>query len=109
MNGKIANLREEEGFSRLSADYQAVLLQLNIADDYFKEEERAKRLEEENSGLEKQIYSLKHELIRTQMELDNTKAQISGDTTKLERERETSDLVKPETERKKYKKKGEVD
>ena len=73
------------------------------------EEERAKRLEEENSGLEKQIYSLKHELIRTQMELDNTKAQISGDTTKLERERETSDLVKPETERKKYKKKGEVD
>ena len=109
LNGKIANLREEDGFSRLSADYQAVLLQLNIADDYFKEEERAKRLEEENSGLEKQIYSLKHELIRTQMELDNTKAQISGDTTKLERERETSDLVKPETERKKYKKKGEVD
>ena len=42
-------------------------------------------------------------------ELDNTKAQITGDTTKLEREREPSDLVKPETERKKYKKKGEVD
>ena len=45
LNGKIANLREEEGFSRLSADYQAVLLQINIADYYFKEEERAKRLE----------------------------------------------------------------
>ena len=30
LNGKIGKLREEEGFSRLSSDYQAVLLQLNI-------------------------------------------------------------------------------
>ena len=109
INNKINEFNEMEEFRRFTVDMKATLIQLNIADDYFKEEERAKRLEEENSGLEKQIYSLKHELIRTQMELDNTKAQISGDTTKLERERETSDLVKPETERKKYKKKGEVD
>ena len=61
LNGKIGKLREAEGFSRLSADYQAVLLQLNIADDYFKEEERANRLENEKSELEKEIYSLKQE------------------------------------------------
>lgn len=70
LNGKIGKLREEEGFSRLSADYQAVLLQLNIADDYFKEEERANRLENEKSDLEKEIYSLKHELITLQMKME---------------------------------------
>ena len=70
LNGKIGKLREAEGFSRLSADYQAVLLQLNIADDYFKEEERANRLENEKSELEKEIYSLKHELVTTQMKME---------------------------------------
>ncbi|MCI8658667.1 MAG: cell division protein ZapA [Lachnospiraceae bacterium] len=73
LNGKIGKLREEEGFSRLSSDYQAVLLQLNIADDYFKEEERANRLENEKSELEKEIYSLKHELITTQMKMEKIK------------------------------------
>lgn len=93
LNGKIGKLRDEEGFSRLSADYQAVLLQLNIADDYFKEEERARKLEEENSGLEKQIYSLKHELIRTQMELDNARANQGSNTKKPE------DVKKPDKEK----------
>lgn len=70
LNGKIGKLREEEGFSRLSSDYQAVLLQLNIADDYFKEQERANRLDNEKSELEKEIYSLKHQLITTQMKME---------------------------------------
>lgn len=73
LNGKIGKLREEEGFSRLSSDYQAVLLQMNIADDYFKEEERANRLDNEKSELEKEIYSLKHQLITIQMKMEKMK------------------------------------
>lgn len=79
LNGKIGKLREEEGFSRLSADYQAVLLQMNIADDYFKEEERANQLEYAKSELEKEIYSLKHELITTQMKMERMKAEEEKD------------------------------
>ncbi len=115
LNGKIGKLRDEEGFSRLSADYQSVLLQLNIADDYFKEEERARKLEEENSALEKQIYSLKHELIRTQMELDSVqngtgnirpgqeeeqKKQDKGSRDKNDKDKNDPDPARQGTERK---------
>lgn len=85
LNGKIGKLRDKEGFSRLSSDYQAVLLQLNIADDYFKEEERANRLENEKSELEKEIYSLKHELITTQLKmekLEKEQTDLSGQQEK---------------------------
>ena len=68
LNEKIWKLRKDDGFSRLSADYQSVLVQLNIADDFYKEQERANTLAEQNSVLEKDIYSLKHELITTQMQ-----------------------------------------
>ena len=103
LNGKIGKLREGEGFSRLSTDYQAVLLQLNIADDYFKEEERAKKLEEKNSDLEKQIYSLKHDLVRMQMELEAARNQSGGgqeEQKKADKEKNASETGKSGTERK---------
>ncbi len=94
LNGKIGKLREAEGFSRLSSDYQAVLLQLNIADDYFKEEERANRLENDKSELEKEIYSLKHELITTQMKMEKL---IKEQIPRPEKQEEPSE--KPKRER----------
>ena len=103
LNGKIGKLREGEGFSRLSTDYQAVLLQLNIADDYFKEEERAKKLEEKNSDLEKQIYSLKHDLVRMQMELEAARNESGGgqeEQKKADKEKNASETGKSGTERK---------
>jgi Uncharacterized protein conserved in bacteria len=113
LNGKIGKLRDEEGFSRLSSDYQAVLLQLNIADDYFKEEERANRLENEKSELEKEIYSLKHELITTQLKmeklekepLEKERPELSGQPEKIaekqsrpKRERTTASQKRADTE-----------
>ncbi len=113
LNGKIGKLRDEEGFSRLSSDYQAVLLQLNIADDYFKEEERANRLENEKSELEKEIYSLKHELITTQLKMEKLEKEpsekeqpeLSGQPEKIaekqsrpKRERTTASQKRADTE-----------
>ena len=71
INEKTGKIKKQEGFSRLSADFQAVMIELNIADDYFKEQERADRLAEQKAALEKEAYSLKHELITTQMKLEN--------------------------------------
>lgn len=73
LNEKGGKLKKQEGFSRLSADFQAVMIELNIADDYFKEQERADRLAEQKAALEKEAYSLKHELITTQMKLEKLK------------------------------------
>lgn len=77
INEKTGKVKKQEGFSRLSADFQAVMIALNIADDYFKEQERADRLAEQKAALEKEAYSLKHELITTQMKLDNAQKELT--------------------------------
>lgn len=71
ISDKTIRLKKQEGFLKQSADYQSVMVALNIADDYFKEQERADALAEQKAALEKEVYSLKHELITTQMQLDH--------------------------------------
>ena len=71
VNNKINEYGKIEGFLRQPLDTQNVLLQLNMADDYFKAKRQVELLEEELKGKEKEVYDLKHELISTQMKLEN--------------------------------------
>ena len=61
---------------RLTLDMQNVLLQLNIADDYFKAKKQINILEEEIQTKEKELYNLKHELIASQIKLENTEKNV---------------------------------
>ena len=45
VNDKNMQMRKLPGFSKQSADYQTVMIQLNIADDYFKALEWAEGME----------------------------------------------------------------
>lgn len=80
---KSARLKRQERFLKQSADYQSVMLALNIADDYFKEQERADGLAQQKSLLEKEAYSLKHELITTQMKLENALKELEAEKQKV--------------------------
>lgn len=70
INEKMTRLQRQPGFMRQSEDYRAVMTFLNLADDYFKEKQYAARAAAENQELEKETYSLKHELVSTQMKLE---------------------------------------
>ena len=70
INQKIGILKAQPGFTRQNKDYQEVMIYLNLADDYFKTLQEAKMLRAQKNELEKEIYSLKHELISVQMKLD---------------------------------------
>lgn len=70
VNEKITTMHGIPGFSKQSADYQQLMLLLNVADDYFKAKENADQMEEQKDRMEKETYSLKHELVSTQMKLD---------------------------------------
>ena len=70
INNKMTEYGKLDSFRRQSLDRQSVLLQLNIADDYFKTKETADQMEEQRDRMEKETYSLKHELVSTQMKLD---------------------------------------
>ncbi|MBO5337890.1 MAG: cell division protein ZapA [Lachnospiraceae bacterium] len=71
INNKVNEYGKIDSFRRQPLDTQAVLLQLNIADDYFKAKKQISELEEELQTKEKELYDLKHELISTQMKLES--------------------------------------
>lgn len=76
INNKITEYNKNESFKRLTLDMQNVLLQLNIADDYFKAKKQINILEEEIQTKEKELYNLKHELIASQIKLENTEKDV---------------------------------
>lgn len=71
INSKISEFSKIESYSKQSAETKNVLLQLNIADDYFKAKKQIELLQEEIKGKEKDMYDLKHELIASQIKLEN--------------------------------------
>ena len=72
INNKLEEYSKIESFKRQPLDTQAVLMQLNIADDYFKSKKQISLLEEELQAKEKELYDLKHELIASQIKLETT-------------------------------------
>lgn len=77
INEMILTLKRQEGFTKQSAEYQNVMIELNMADDYFKAREQIVRLEQQKAEMEKETYSLKHELVATQMKLEAAKHELS--------------------------------
>ena len=55
LNGKITEFRGMDGYHRLSQEMRSILMNLNIADDYFKVRKKIEELEEELSEKEKRI------------------------------------------------------
>ena len=88
LNGKFNEFNKEDGFRRLTLDYQNLLIQFNIADDYFKAKNQISLLEDELKGREDDLCNIKHELIATQIKMDNQEKKIIRLETELkERER----------------------
>ena len=84
INNKIAEYNKLDGFKRQPVDTQNVLLQLNIADDYFKLKKQIELMEEQLTEKEKELYDLKHELIATQIKLENTEKNSKSLQSKLD-------------------------
>ena len=96
INNKVAEYSKVDSFKRQSLDTQNVLMQLNIADDYFKAKNQITRLEEEIQNKEKEMYDLKHELIASQIKLENMEKNIRNLQT--EANETAKKIVRLETE-----------
>ena len=102
INNKVAEYNKVDSFKRQSLDTQNVLLQLNIADVYFKAKKQISLLEEELQNKEKEMYDLKHELIASQIKLENTEKNVKN--LQLEVNESAKKIVRMETELKERKK-----
>ncbi len=71
INNKITECKSSEHYRKLNAEYQGVLLALNIADDYFKVKKQAEESVKVEDEKEKQLYDLRHEVIETRIKQES--------------------------------------
>lgn len=77
INEKLLELQKMENYARLSAEQKQILLGMNLADEYFREKKKNQILESELELKDKELYSLKHELINLQLDLEKIQKEQS--------------------------------
>lgn len=102
INNKVTEYQKLDGFRRQSIDTQSVLLQLNIADDFFKSKKQIALMEEDLAAKDKELYDLKHELIAAQIKLESTEKAMK--VMQKELNENAKNIVRLETELKEQKK-----
>ena len=78
INNKLAELKKLDGYARLSQELKSILLELNVADDYFKAKNQVGMVEEELAQKDQELYDLKHELISTQIKLEDAAKELEA-------------------------------
>mgnify|MGYP005925781313 CR=1 FL=1 len=96
INNKINEFEAIEDYRHIPLNMKNTLIQLNIADDYFKAKKQISILEEELQGKEKELYDLKHELISAQIKLENAEKQ--GKELQKQLNEDAKKIVRLETE-----------
>lgn len=96
INNKLAECQRSDSFRRQALDVQNTMIQLNIADDYFKAKKIADTLEGDLESKDKEIYDLKHELIAAQIKLDAQTNEIKDLKKEIQEYQKT--IIKLETE-----------
>ena len=84
MEDKVSQM---EGDRRLGSEEKQLLKNMNLADEYFKAYDAKEQLEKELENREKEIYSLKHDLIDARMEKDNLMKRIQELEGELQNEK----------------------
>lgn len=96
INNKLAELKKLDGYARLSQELKSILLELNVADDYFKAKNQVEMVEEELAQKDQELYDLIHELISTQIKLEDAAKELEA--LKEQATEYQKQIVKLETE-----------
>ena len=103
INSKYAEVRAQKWYKDISADMRSVVLEINLADDYFKLKSKLSEVTDEAEDRDNEIYKLKHDLIAAQGEIQDLQRKIEKlQQANLDEQKKT---VRLETELNGYKKK----
>jgi cell division protein ZapA len=69
LNGKIDELTADSEYAKIPTDMRQLLLNLNIADDYFKMKAQNEELAALIDKKDNELYDIKHDLVAAQMKL----------------------------------------
>lgn len=96
INDKTEEFKQKDFFNRLDQDMKNILLELNIADDFFKAKNQVKTLEAELEKKNSELFDMKHDLISMQSRLDSVQKELQS--LKFENLEGQKKIVKLETE-----------
>ncbi|MDF2538254.1 MAG: hypothetical protein K0S76_1275 [Herbinix sp.] len=96
INSKHNEFRNRDAYKFLDTDLKNILIQINIADDYYKARDKMKDLESDIDAKTKEIFDLKHELISAQTKLNS--AQKEMEDLKKELNESQKKIIRLETE-----------
>lgn len=92
-----------DGYRRLSSEEKQLLKNMNLADVYFKANDAKEQLEHELEQKDKEVYSLKHDLIDAKMEREKLLKRIDELEMQLKEEQNKSRLAQSSASRKIHK------
>lgn len=98
------DISKAENYNMLSPDEKQLLKNMNLADVYFKANDAREELEHQVEDKDREIYSLKHDLIDARMEKDKLLQQIKELETKLAEEQKRRIRAVKSTELRKLRK-----
>lgn len=84
LNQKILDFQKVTvGYNKLDDSIKALLLEVNICDDLFKERKRSRDIQQARDDAERESYAAKHDLVNMQMKLETTLRELENTQKKL--------------------------
>ena len=77
INSKYAQFRTHENYNHMDSEIRNVLMQINLADDYYKAIRQKSDLEAELERKEKELFEVKHLLVEMQAQNDDLTKQLA--------------------------------
>ena len=96
LNSKQEEFKRQDFYRMLEPELRNLLMQINVADDYFKVKMQLEGLEQDTEGKTTEIFDLRHELVRVQTKLENAELELEvlrQDNVELQKQ-----IVRLETE-----------
>ncbi len=76
INSKINDLKQSDAYKTMDSEMKSVLLEINLADEYFKLKRQFDESEDDSDSKSNEIYSLKHEIMSLQSKLEKANKEI---------------------------------
>ena len=83
VDGKIRELKQQNGYSKLPQEYKNILLSLNIAEELFKLRDEVNIFNQEHQENEQELYKLKQEMVDKEMRIDTANKLVIEYKTKV--------------------------
>ena len=96
LNDKLEEFKRQDFYRMLEPELRNLLMQINVADDYFKAKLQLEEVDQDNAGKATEIFDLRHELVLVQTKLEN--AQLELEVLRQENMELQRQIVRLETE-----------